>query len=54
MQADAWLSTLPPHATPRDMAPLPIFGYPGWLPGSERPEFYDDERYFRPFRHDRP
>ena len=54
MQAEAWLRALPPHATPRDMPPLPIFGYPGWLPGSERPEFYDDERYFRPFRRDRP
>jgi hypothetical protein len=54
MQAEAWLRTLPPHATPRDMAPLPIFGYPGWLPGSDRAEFYDDERYFRPFRRDRP
>lgn len=52
--AAAWLSALPAQATPRDMAPLPIFGYPGWLPGSERPEFYDDERYFRPFRRDRP
>jgi Protein of unknown function (DUF3025) len=52
--AATWLGALPPHATPRDMAPLPIFGYPGWLPGSERPEFYDDERYFRPFRRDRP
>ena len=44
----------PPQATPREMAPLPIFGYPGWFPGGERPEFYDDERYFRPFRRDLP
>ena len=52
--AAAWLAALPAQATPREMAPLPIFGYPGWLPASERPEFYDDERYFRPFRRDRP
>jgi hypothetical protein len=52
--AAAWLAALPAHATPRDMAPLPIFGYPGWLPGSARAEFYDDERYFRPFRRDLP
>jgi hypothetical protein len=52
--AAAWLAALPAQATPREMAPLPIFGYPGWLPGGERPEFYDDERYFRPFRRDLP
>jgi Protein of unknown function (DUF3025) len=52
--AARWLAALPAHATPRDMAPLPIFGYPGWLPGSALAEFYDDERYFRPFRRDLP
>jgi hypothetical protein len=52
--AAAWLAALPAEATPRDMAPLPIFGYPGWLPASARGEFYDDERYFRPFRRDLP
>jgi hypothetical protein len=52
--AAAWLAALPAQATPRDMAPLPVFGYPGWLPESERAEFYDDERYFRPFRRDPP
>jgi hypothetical protein len=52
--AAAWLAALPAQATPHEMAPLPIFGYPGWLPGSERPEFYDDERYFRPLRRDLP
>jgi hypothetical protein len=48
--AAAWLERLPAGATPRDMAPLPVFGYPGWLSGSERAEFYDDERFFRPLR----
>lgn len=45
-----WLAQLAPDATPREMAPLPVFGYPGWFPGSDRAEFYDDARYFRPFR----
>jgi len=48
--AAAWLAALPPQATPRALAPLPVFGYPGWLPGSERADFYDDGRYFRPFK----
>jgi len=43
-----WLDQLAPGASPRILAPLPIFGYPGWYPGGERAEFYDDARYFRP------
>jgi hypothetical protein len=53
-QAAAWLAQRSTQATPRELAPVPIFGYPGWLPGNERPEFYDDARYFRPFRRDSP
>lgn len=34
--------------TPKELPPLPVFGYPGWLPQSGRPEFYSDTRYFRP------
>ena len=45
--AHAWLAALEPDANPRALPPLPIFGYPGWLPGSEHPGFYDDRRYFR-------
>ena len=45
-QAATWLSGLSSEATPRDLAPLPVFGYPGWADNA-RPEFYDDERYFR-------
>jgi hypothetical protein len=52
--AEAWLRALLPEATPRDMPPLPIFGYPGWLPGEQNGEFYDDTRYFRPLRRDPP
>jgi len=44
--AAAWLARLPPGASPRDLAPLPVFGYPGWA-DNERAQFYDDERYFR-------
>jgi len=45
-QAAAWLAQLPKEATPRDLAPLPVFGYPGWA-DNEHADFYDDERYFR-------
>ena len=44
----AWLGALAPGSSPRDLAPLPIFGYPGWSAQDEA--FYDDARYFRPFR----
>jgi len=49
-QAAAWLAQLPAEATPRMLVPLPVFGYPGWLPGGERAAFYDDERCFRTLR----
>jgi hypothetical protein len=45
--AHAWLAALEPDANPRAIPPLPIFGYPGWMPGSEHSVFYDDSRYFR-------
>lgn len=44
----AWLERLAPGASPRVLWPLPIFGFPGWHPGTARAEFYDDARYFRP------
>jgi hypothetical protein len=47
VQAADWLAALPASATPRDLAPLPVFGYPGWLPESAGAEFYDDTRVFR-------
>lgn len=49
-QAVEWLGARPADATPRELASLPVFGYPGWLEGSAQPEFYDDARYFRPRR----
>jgi hypothetical protein len=51
-RAADWLGRLSPDTTPRDLAPLPVFGYPGWLPGNERRDFYEDTRYFRPFKRD--
>jgi hypothetical protein len=52
-RAAAWLADLTPAATPRLLPPLPVFGYPGWHPGSEEASFYEDERYFRSFRGER-
>ncbi len=47
-RAAAWLARLPAQATPRDVPPLPIFGYPAWHSASAAAGFYDDARYFRP------
>ena len=44
-QAAAWLARLAPGASPRDLTPLPVFGYPGWCEQDEA--FYRDARYFR-------
>ena len=52
--ATQWLATLSSDATPQALAPLPIFGYPGWDPANGRAEYYDDTRYFRPFRRETP
>ena len=46
--ARSWLDKVGAGASPRILAPLPIFGFPGWHPGAARAEFYDDTRYFRP------
>jgi len=50
LRAAEWFETHAREATPRALAPLPVFGYPGWLPQSAHAEFYDDARYFRPLR----
>jgi DUF3025 family protein len=44
--AASWLARLAPGASPRDLAPLPVFGYPGWVPGQDE-RFYAEARYFR-------
>jgi hypothetical protein len=48
-RAAQWLRERTAGASPRDLAPLPVFGYPGWA-DNDRAEFYDDERYFRGLR----
>jgi hypothetical protein len=35
---------------PRDLAPLPLLGFPGFTPENECAAYYDDQRYFRPGR----
>ena len=35
------------YQRPRDLAPLPILGVPGWHAGNESASFYDDASYFR-------
>jgi len=47
-QAAHWLAA--EGRTPRDLPPLPVFGYPGWFEGGGQAGFYADERYFRPAR----
>ena len=46
--AAAWLATQ--GKSPRDLPPLPVFGYPGWYEGGGTAAFYDDQRYFRPLQ----
>lgn len=46
-RAAEWIAALAEDAAPRQMAPLPVFGYPGWLPDSADPRFYADRRWFR-------
>ncbi len=46
----AWLDAAADELTPRALAALPVFGYPGWSPENARAAFYEDTRYFRPLR----
>jgi len=46
--AAAWFNAHARTSSPRDLAPFPVFGYPGWSEDSARAEFYADTRYFRP------
>jgi hypothetical protein len=45
--AAEWLD---PARRPEELASLPVFGLPGWMPESDAEAFYDDTRYFRPLR----
>lgn len=49
-RAADWLAAAGDGLTPRALAPLPVFGYPGWFPGNDSETFYADTRFFRPFR----
>ena len=49
-RAATWLVAAADSLTPRALAPLPVFGYPGWFPDNEHEAFYADTRYFRPLR----
>jgi len=49
-QAALWFAAARDDCTPRALAPLPVFGYPGWFPASDCEAFYADTRYFRPLR----
>jgi len=44
-QAAARISSL---TSPKELPPLPVFGYPGWLAANGSPAFYADLRHFRP------
>lgn len=48
--AARWLHEHAAVGTPKLLAPLPVFGFPGWMPGTETASYYEDERYFRRFR----
>jgi hypothetical protein len=37
----------------RELTPVPLLGIPGWAAENERPEYYDNEKYFRPGRRER-
>jgi Protein of unknown function (DUF3025) len=46
--AAGWFEAFAQDSSPGDLAPLPIFGYPGWSEEGAYPEFYADARFFRP------
>lgn len=46
--AAAWFDAFAHSSSPRALAALPVFGYPGWSEGSAEAGFYADTRYFRP------
>lgn len=50
-QVDTWIAKdfSDPHSlwSTRQLAPFPLLGYPGLVPDSEYPDYYDNTRYFR-------
>jgi hypothetical protein len=51
VQLAAYLSDPGRLASPRELAPLPVLGVPGWCAANERADYYDDQNYFRAGRH---
>ncbi|MDH5535557.1 MAG: DUF3025 domain-containing protein [Betaproteobacteria bacterium] len=47
--AHCWLDPAAP-GSPRELAPLPVLGVPGWHDPNCNEAFYDDSGYFRPKR----
>lgn len=41
---------VPRLATPADLQPVPVLGFPGFTPENERAGYYEDITYFRPGR----
>ena len=39
---------------PKDLAPVPFLGFPGFVPENTAAAYYDDQRYFRPGRSLKP
>jgi hypothetical protein len=52
-RVSAWLDNWPLFA-PRDLAPVPVLGLPGWWPANADPAFYQDTQVFRPGHRHRP
>ncbi|MCX7171962.1 MAG: DUF3025 domain-containing protein, partial [Proteobacteria bacterium] len=48
--AQRFVGDMPAYVRPRDFHPLPLMGIPGVTPDNEYPEYYDDQRQFRPLR----
>ncbi|HSH08488.1 MAG TPA: DUF3025 domain-containing protein [Burkholderiales bacterium] len=46
--AAAWFDAYARSSAPRDLAPLPVFGHPGWSERGAHADFYADTRFFRP------
>lgn len=42
-----WVADENAFATPRELAPVPILGVPGWWPANSAEAFYDNADYFR-------
>lgn len=49
-QLAVWVADRQKLSAPRDLAPVPVLGFPGFTPENENPAYYDDAHYFRPGR----